>query len=65
MNRPGSRSRMVNTSCCYDCGSRCILRVVVNEGIITEVSTDDGPLPGLRACPGDLRAKKWCIPRTA
>ncbi len=58
MNQPGSWSRMVNSSCYYDCGSRCIIRVTVDEGIVTGVSTDDGPLPGLRACPKGLASKE-------
>jgi anaerobic dimethyl sulfoxide reductase subunit A len=49
--------RIVTTSCAYDCGARCIIRVHIEDGRIERISTDDGPLPGLRACPRGLAWK--------
>ncbi len=57
-NSPGSQSRMVSTSCYYDCGSRCIVTIFVDDGKVTRVSTDDGPMPGLKACPRGLAWKE-------
>jgi anaerobic dimethyl sulfoxide reductase subunit A len=54
-NRPG---RVVTTSCYYDCGGRCLLKVYLDEGKITRIGTDDGPLPGLKACPRGLAQKE-------
>ncbi len=56
MNEPDSQSRMVTTSCYYDCGGRCILRVFVDGGVVARVSTDDRPVPALKAC---LRGLAW------
>ncbi|MBN1459020.1 MAG: molybdopterin-dependent oxidoreductase, partial [Armatimonadetes bacterium] len=58
MSEPGATSRIVNTSCHYDCGGRCIVRVHVDTGEIVRISTDDGPPPGLKACPRGLAWKE-------
>jgi anaerobic dimethyl sulfoxide reductase subunit A len=42
--------RVVLTSCYYDCGARCLLKVQVQEGRIVDISTDDRPMPSLKAC---------------
>jgi anaerobic dimethyl sulfoxide reductase subunit A len=42
--------QVVLTSCSYDCGARCLLRVYVKEGKITRIGTDDRPMPNLKAC---------------
>ena len=51
------QDRLVTTSCAYDCGARCIIKAHVKDGRIERTSTDDGPLPGLRACPRGLAWK--------
>jgi anaerobic dimethyl sulfoxide reductase subunit A len=42
--------KMVITSCSYDCGARCVLKVYVNDGRITRIGTDERPMPSLKAC---------------
>ena len=50
--------KVVTTSCYYDCGARCILKVYVDKGKITRISTEEGPMPGLKACPRGLAQKE-------
>ena len=54
----GRQERVVNTSCSYDCGSCCLLKVYVSKGVISRISTDTGPDPGLKACPRGLAQKE-------
>jgi anaerobic dimethyl sulfoxide reductase subunit A len=49
--------RIVSTSCSYDCGARCVLKVHVRDGIITRIGTDERPMPGLKACVRGLAQK--------
>ena len=42
--------RTVLTSCSYDCGSRCLLKVHVKDGRIERIGTDERPMPSLKAC---------------
>ncbi len=56
--RPDSGSKVVTTSCYYDCGGQCLLKVYVDEGKITRIGTAEGPLPGLKACPRELAQKE-------
>ncbi len=42
--------KVVLTSCSYDCGSRCLLKVRVKDGKIEHIGSDDRPMPSLKAC---------------
>lgn len=53
----GSESRVVTTSCYYDCGGRCLLQVYVDRGEIVRVGTDRR-YPHLKPCPKGLAQKE-------
>jgi anaerobic dimethyl sulfoxide reductase subunit A len=55
--RRGTEGEVKITTCSYDCGGRCVLRVHVSSGVIERISTDDSPGPGLKACSRGLSQK--------
>jgi anaerobic dimethyl sulfoxide reductase subunit A len=42
--------KIITTTCSYDCGARCILKVSVSDGKIVKIGTDNTRGPGLKAC---------------
>ena len=57
MSSKDSPEKVVLTSCSYDCGSRCILKVQVKDGRIVHIGTDDRAMPSLKACVRGLAQK--------
>ena len=57
MTSKDSNEKVVLTSCSYDCGARCILRVRVKDGRIVGIGTDERPMPSLKACVRGLAQK--------
>jgi anaerobic dimethyl sulfoxide reductase subunit A len=53
-----AEERVVTTSCSWDCGSRCLLKVHVSGGKISRIETDERPMPSLKACPRGLSQKE-------
>jgi DmsA/YnfE family anaerobic dimethyl sulfoxide reductase A subunit len=46
------------STCGLDCGSRCLLKVRVEEGRVRSITTDDQPGPGLKACARGLAQRE-------
>jgi anaerobic dimethyl sulfoxide reductase subunit A len=55
--RRGREREVKTTSCCYDCGGRCLLRIHALNGVIRKITTDDSGGSGLKACPRGLAQK--------
>jgi anaerobic dimethyl sulfoxide reductase subunit A len=45
-----AEGEIIPTMCATHCGGACLLRVHVKDGVITDVETDNGEEPQLRAC---------------
>lgn len=43
-------TRVLTSTCSFDCGGRCLLKVHVFEGRVQKITADDRFGPGLRAC---------------
>ncbi len=56
--RSAKDDRIITTTCSFDCGARCLLKVHVSHGRVTRIETDERPMPSLKACPRGLAQKE-------
>lgn len=50
IEKENTQVKIIPTMCSSHCGGTCLLKVHVENGVITRVETDDGEEPQLRAC---------------
>ncbi len=53
----GKKDRIVTTTCSYDCGGRCLLKVRVRDEKIVDIGTEDRHGLHVKACPRGLAQK--------
>ncbi len=54
---PNQEDQIVTTTCSYDCGGRCLLRVHIRDQKIAHISTENRKGLHLQACPRGLAQK--------